>query len=125
MEPGWFPLITAIINVGFAVVVGAYLLTKAIPKMQDDHSKAIAEQRNAFIKEISSIRKESQEDSRNQRIEFKESLKVIADHCERENERRDKVLQIELSSLTRAMEAQSIIMEDLRDHLRATKKISS
>ncbi len=44
----WVPLITAVANIGFSVVVAWYLLAKAIPALQDKFSNDLTSQRADF-----------------------------------------------------------------------------
>jgi hypothetical protein len=49
---GWMPLMTAIANVGFSIVVAWYLLSKAIPRLQDRFSEDLEAQRLDFEKAL-------------------------------------------------------------------------
>ena len=44
----WVPLITAVANIGFSVVVAWYLLAKAIPALQEKFSTDLMAQRTDF-----------------------------------------------------------------------------
>jgi hypothetical protein len=51
-SPGWLPLLTAITNIGFSIIVAWYLLAKAIPRLQDRFSEDLRIQRLDFEKAI-------------------------------------------------------------------------
>lgn len=121
----WISLVSTTVNVGFSIVVGIYLLTKAIPKMQADHAKALAEQRVDYIADLKTKRTEfllelkerekiGLESLREIRGDFKESIKTVVEHCEREGERRDKLMQVEIANMTRALEDQGKIIDEFR-----------
>jgi hypothetical protein len=46
---GWPSLLASAVNVGFSIVVGLYLLTKALPKMQQDFRDELKEERTSHI----------------------------------------------------------------------------
>ena len=45
----WLPYATGIANIGFSILVAWYLLSKAIPNMQDKFSETLKEQRADHI----------------------------------------------------------------------------
>lgn len=45
MTNEWAPIITAIANLGFSIVIAWYLLSKAIPRIQESFSKDLESQR--------------------------------------------------------------------------------
>lgn len=54
----WAAVATAFANIGFSAVVGWYLLTKAIPQMQDKFSKDLDKQAASFNIALETQRKD-------------------------------------------------------------------
>lgn len=128
-EANWIGLLSSAVNVGFSVVVGIYLLTKAIPQMQADHSKALTAEREAFlgelrqkradfIGEIKAIKAEFLAEEKDRRADYKETVKSILDHCIRENSHRDEMVKNEMQAVVGALREQGEVMEEVRDVLR-------
>jgi hypothetical protein len=100
----WAGLAGSIVNLGFAGLVGWYLLTKALPKMQETFSNELAKQRLEAV---------NSENVRRQ--EARDALKQVIDHCEREMSRKDAAIAKELSEATKVMEDVRMVMEEVRD----------
>lgn len=103
----WTSIIGTVANIGFSALVGWYLLTKALPKMQDDFLRSLKDQREHF---------DTTETQR--RSEHKDALHAVIQHCERESLRHADVLKVEMSLVTSAIKDQREVMEDVRDALR-------
>src|SRR5258706_6546118 len=72
---GWSALIGSLVQLGFSAIVGWYLLTKAIPKMQDQflaEQKAAREKHEEGQKEARATYADSQ---RLQRLDYQSGLK--------------------------------------------------
>lgn len=109
---GWASLLGSAVNVGFAVAVGWYLLSKAIPEMQRKNDEAQKEARTLYAESQRLQRLDYQAGLKEQREEFraalgileasatrredrgtadaKEALDMVLKHCQQENERRDE-----------------------------------
>lgn len=132
---------------GFAALVGWYLLTRYLPASQDKFEKSLERQQEGYEKRLSeqgklfegslerqqkafetrldSITTTSKDELKERRNEYKEALKAVMEHCEKESAMRDKTFQVELSSLSRAMESHSLVMEDLRAAISDLKPVNS
>lgn len=59
MQPNeWIPLLTLGANIGFSVVVAWYLLSRAIPQMQERFDRALSDQRLQFSTDMKSQRED-------------------------------------------------------------------
>jgi hypothetical protein len=77
----WAGLAGNLVNIGFAAIVGWYLLTRALPAMQQAAQEEQGRQRKDHLEEQGRLRQE-----------FREALKAVTDHCDREMDRRDRVM---------------------------------
>ena len=107
----WTSLVGLIANAGFAAIVGWYLLTKAIPKMQKEFGDQLQAQRAAYA-----------ESDRERRADYKESLAIVVLHCERENSRRDEILTVELAQTGKAIDDLRETLEEFREQLLKGKR---
>jgi hypothetical protein len=128
----WLSVVTSVANMGFAALVGWYLLTKAIPKMQEQYTQSQSQSRDQFLVDIKSTRGEflteikearTYADTREIRgqTEAKAALQAVIQHCERESQRRDENLKIEMSLVSVSIKDQREVLEELRDALRDMK----
>lgn len=126
VESQWNWIAGTVVNGGFIGVACWYLLTKALPDMQLRYTEALGKQqeradanalatRTAFEKRLDDIAKDSKDELKERRVEYREALKSITDHCERESVRRDQTMQVELAALTKAVENQAMATEELRE----------
>lgn len=133
---GWASLVGSIVNIGFAAVVGWYLLTKAIPKMQEDFRGEQKATREGSEKTVLDTRAEHREQIKGLATEHKEtilaiqaankesiqaiqtnnkeSVKAVLDHCEREAKRRDETFHSEMSLVAKSLTDQGEILEEVR-----------
>ncbi len=107
----WASIAGAVVNVGFSVVVGWYLLTKALPQMQSDFVKALSEQRS----ELSGMEKD-------RRTEGKEALAAVLAHCERESVRHAALLKEQAVEHAEAIKDNRETMEEVRDALKDVRQ---
>lgn len=121
---GWASLVGSVLNIGFAAAVGWYLLTKALPKMQDTQSASAKELQAAYVKAIEDNQQKFDKHGELRRVEYKEALAAVILHAEREGERRDKemsrrddTLRIELNAVAKVVETNTGAVEDLREFL--------
>jgi hypothetical protein len=103
-------IVGAVVNVGFAGVVGWYLLTKAIPSMQKD-----------FKEELNKERQHSENMDTRRRDEHKDALIVVTKHCETESARRDAAFEQYSGLVTAALNDNREVLEQVRDVLRWLK----
>lgn len=103
---GWTSVVSTLVNIGFSALVGWYLLTKALPKVQDDFLAALATQREHY----DTI-------ENRQRADTKDAMKAITEHCERESARHDELFKVEMRVLSTQMESQGEVMEQIRECL--------
>jgi hypothetical protein len=139
--PSW---VAMAVNTGFAGLVGWYLLTKALPKMQDNYLQSIErmqgsaataqkEQREQYLAST----KESREqfignlenyrvwfDARESRVqsEAKGALNAVIQHCEREAARRDETQKAEMGLVNAALRDVREVLEELRDDRRRDRQ---
>src|SRR6185437_9690167 len=75
----WAGLFGSMVNLGFAALVGWYLLTKAIPQMHSEFTRALSDQRASH-------------EAREQRAQAqaKADMQAVLEHCERESQRREE-----------------------------------
>lgn len=98
-----WPGLSTLINLGFSGVVAWYLLTKALPKIQD-----------AYLAEIKEMRTHSDTREEKAATEHKKALDVVLEHCEKENVRHDEAKKVEMAIMTKAMEDNGLVMEQTR-----------
>ncbi len=67
-----------VINAGFAALVAWYLLSKAIPDMQKQHSASLAEQRKEYALSLSEQRKDLTGMVDRDRISMEKILSIVA-----------------------------------------------
>ena len=103
----WASVISIVVNVGFAGLVGWYLLTKAIPKMQQD-----------FRDELKSQRGDFDQWAKDRRAEDRDQLKQVIDHCERELVRADQAMKQLSTENFKVIDDNRIVLEEVRDVLR-------
>lgn len=129
-------VVGAVINVGFSALVGWYLLTKALPRIHEEHTQAqntargdflasMREHRDAFHIEIKAIREHA--DIREQRHtgETKATLAQILAHCERELARRDEAMRAEMGVINNTLRNLLEAIEEWRDERRADRKTNA
>ena len=127
---GWAGLIGSVVNVGFAAAVGWYLLSKALPEMQQKNDEAQKEQRKDFRDGIKDQRDEfkatlaAMEVAAGRREErgiqeAKHSLDAVLKHCQDENDRRDihmiardEAMRKELSLLNETVRELTTLIEE-------------
>lgn len=119
---GYAGLAGSVVNLGFAATVGWYMLTKALPKMQETFARELSAQRL----EASTTEKERRAEAARElvlhRQEAREALKQVIEHCERETSRSDKAM-VEgvancMEELGRVMEDNRLVMEEVRELMR-------
>ena len=115
---GWGSLTAAIANIGFSAAVAIYLLTKALPSMQQSFVDALVSHRREYLEDIKNSRKEYFDAGRDSRLEHKDSLTAVITHCEREGQRRDDVMKSEISESTAVIIDNRRVLEEVRDALR-------
>ena len=107
-----------VVNVGFAGLVGWYLLTKALPNMQKENQDAISGQRKDFLAEMAQKRLDFLHDDKERRDSFRDAMNVLTQHCEKEMARRDDSFRVEMTLVTKAMNDMREVLEEVRDSLR-------
>jgi hypothetical protein len=105
-EPNWVNLVGNLSNIGFAVLVGWYLLTRAIPKMQED-----------FRAEMRLNRDDAAAVIRDNRAENKESLRTVLEHCEKESQRVTAEIATDLGLVQKGLADNVEVLESVRDNL--------
>lgn len=108
----WVPVVTGVANMGFAALVGWYLLTKAIPAMQDTYRVEMRDARTHWDAE-----------SEKRRLDGRETLAMVMRHCESEMGRRDEAMKVEMGLNRMAMKDVSEVLEEVRDMLREVKDL--
>lgn len=103
------PIITAIVNIGFSAIVGWYLLTKAIPNMQQKFSEDMEKQRHDFTEDMNEQRQDflsalvQQRNDYNTAVEREKNSNTklldllssqILEICKRSYEKIDQILRI-------------------------------
>jgi len=113
----WSSIISPIIQLGFSVVVCWYLLSKAIPKMQEDQDKARDIQRLDFINALKDVKTTFENREIRAHDVAKDALETVVKHCEKESILRSEVLKIELGQVVHAINDQRNVLEEVRDAL--------
>lgn len=111
----WVGLGGSVLNIGFAAVVGWYLLTKALPHMQEQYLASQREQREAFMAEINHARRFFDEREVRNQTEAKAALNAVIASHERESHRRDELLRTELATIHQALRQQMEAFEEFRE----------
>ncbi len=106
----WTGIIGTVANIGFSGLVGWYLLTKGIPKIQEEFSKALENQQAHFDKT-----------EQQRRDENAKALQAVVQHCESESKRRDDIARYEMAIVNKSIVDVGEVMEEVRDELRARK----
>lgn len=113
-----WPGISTIVNIGFSGVVAWYLLTKALPKMQEAFLADIEKISQRYDAREEEGKKESERREGDRRSEAREAIKVVIEHCDKESMRHDDVLKVNLNLVTQAVSDQREVLEEVRDVLR-------
>lgn len=100
---GWASVGALMLNIGFSGVVAWYLLTKAMPKMQDQFIAAIDKQQDKFDRVLSE-----------QRSSDEKSIQAVIAHCDKESSRRDELFRIEINNLTKSVEDLGKLLDQVR-----------
>lgn len=119
----WTNIIAAVANIGFSAVVAWFLLTKALPRIQD-----------SFLEELRDARRHYDMVDEKRRNENKDALQVVVAHCEKESirhveaareesTRHSEVVKVELGLHTMALKDQREVLEEVRDALRDQKHV--
>ena len=120
---GWAGLIGSVVNVGFAVAVGWYLLSKALPEMQKKNDEMQKDTRIAYQANLKDQREEFKsslillESSSNRRedkatVEFKVMMDMVLKHCQQENDRRDEHASLRDDAMRKEL---SLLNETVRE----------
>lgn len=117
----WPAAAAIVINAGFAGFVGWYLLTKAGPKLQQDFSQMLKEQRNDFISELSQKRLDFIAEEKSRAESFARVIDSVHAHCEKELSRRDESFRVEMTLVSRAIEDMREVLEEVRDSLHSLR----
>jgi len=123
---GWSSLVGTVVNIGFAGVVGWYLLTQALPQIQDKAAQYAKEQKDSFLKEIAekrtdfltelrAMREQFRLEETARREEHRKALALVTEHCERESQRRDEMLRCELDALNSTLQGLSSAVEEMKE----------
>lgn len=137
-------IVGAVANVGFAGVVGWYLLTRALPKMQDNYLQSIErqqvvanvsqqtqreqylsstkEQREQFIGNLEAYRTWFDARETRGQAEAKSALTAVIGHCEREAQRRDETYKAEMGVINQTLRNLMEVLEELRDERRMARE---
>lgn len=121
----WANVGGTVLSGGFAGVLTWWLLTRALPKMQDDFRSSLKDQQTEFRSALRELQSESRASLKElqdkhdrgeelRRAEGKAGLDSVLEHCERENERRDVRHKADMELMLRQVNQNSEILEELR-----------
>jgi hypothetical protein len=92
-------MLSVIVNLGFAALVGWYLLTRALPRLQDEFRSDLKAKREEFSIATREARADFKEALLESRAGFRDALASVLNHCEREQAQRDVTFAKELELL--------------------------
>jgi hypothetical protein len=113
----WTGVVTAATNIGFASVVAWYLLTRALPNAQKVFTGELGQVRKTFVEEIRTVRDRHDEREAAVRSDHKDALNAVIAHWERESQHHRELIKVELSLVSKALNDQREVLEDLRNCL--------
>lgn len=104
-------------NVGFSAVVAWYLLTRALPKMQDQFTASNEKLQVQFTASIEKLQEKHERNDEARRADGKAGLSAVLEHCERESTRRDEKYELEMGQTRKQLTDFGEILEEVRDGL--------
>lgn len=117
----WSNALPSAANIVFSAVVAWYLLTKAIPKQQEESSKSAEKQQQSFKEALKDLQASFDRRDGERKSDHKEALTAVLSHCEREVALRDQRQKTESEMVNRTITNNIEVLEEVRDALRELK----
>lgn len=121
-ETNWGAFVGLVVNAGFAGLVGWYLLTKALPKLQESFLSSLAAERKDFLAEVKEVRDLAKGDDAIRRADHKATLDAVLAHCEREAARQTEVVKNSVAEVAKVTEATRHRLQEVIDSQRELRE---